>query len=616
MNLTRLALQNFRNVEFAEFDLTRSMFFLGMNGQGKSTILNAVQIALHGWCEHTDRRGAGYRDLIRDGAKQAVIELDFDAANMGPHRISYTLGLAARQWELIDTTTGEIREAITTPAALWTALGIDQTHATVCMFPTQIVNAPEFAGILSSYLSDALKHELLAARIPAEHRAALTALAARKHVALDSVTGFESLGKICYEQRTMINRDLKLVDAVIAETGFLKPAVLPDGTVLKLADMAALEAKRAAYTAELNALRVELGRAIQATTQAPIDVEALTVELASHKAVLAVAEAAKAAILADTQAQQDMDDARNAQHAAERNKQKAEATRDAVATDCPTCKRKLTPAMRKELIAEAQLAVDAADQVLGTADATVEAKGAAWRAVEYKGDPSEVVESRRSWAAQEIRRIEIALRDQAPTYAGRNEAEIETAIRTVTAADADTATALAALNRHRELAEAEAQANALRAQLAPIAVGITEFHDGTAYRALLASAAGSIVAAVNERISGTLDVRAEGKAFVLLYNGRPLSLASRGQRATVAYAMAETFAACGAPVLLDDTNDLDPLNRGALCMRVRQAATGTVLLAGTPNSVEPEYPARLAAVLTPMSVVVVSDGRYTLEGAA
>lgn len=616
MNLRHLSIQNFRNVEFAEFDITRSMFFLGMNGQGKSTILNAVQIALHGWCEHTDRRGAGYRDLIRDGAKQAVIELDFDAANMGPHRISYTLGIAGRQWELIDTTTGEIREAITTPAALWAALGINMTHAMVCMFPTQIVGGAEFSNILSDYLRANLTADALAARVPEEHRTKLQALATQHHIALVDAIGYESAGAVAYAKRTEVNRDLKSADAAIKETGFIKPAVLPDGTVLTLADIAALESKRAAHTAELNDLRVALGRAVQAQFQAPIDVEAMTVELASHQAVLAVADAAKAAILADTQAQWDMDEARNAQHAAERNKQKAEATRDAVATECPTCKRKLTPAMRKELIAEAQLAVDAAAQVLVLADATVEAKGAAWRAVEYKGDPADVVDKRRSWAAQEIRRLEIALRDQAPTYTGPTEAEIETSIRTVTAADADTALALVTLNRQRELAECKAHADALRADFKHLDWLVKEFHDGAAYRALLVEAAAPIIAAVNERISGTMDLRADGKAFVLLYNGRPLALASRGQRATVAYAMAETFAACGAPVLLDDTNDLDPLNRGALCMRVRQAATGTVLLAGTPNSVEPEYPARLAAVLAPMSAVVVSEGRYKLEGAA
>jgi len=120
-------------------------------------------------------------------------------------------------------------------------------------------------------------------------------------------------------------------------------------------------------------------------------------------------------------------------------------------------------------------------------------------------------------------------------------------------------------------------------------------------------AAAPIVAAVNAWLVDTLEIVAEGKSFGLLFNGRPLGLASAGQRALVAYAFAKAFADCGAPILLDDINNLDPEARGRLAMRLRQT---DVVLAGTPLDTSAEYLNRAAAALAPMRVVAVAGGTY------
>lgn len=598
----KLTLINFRNVEYAELDLDGSTILLGLNGAGKSTVHNAIQLALFGWCEHTTKAGAGYAALIHNAAPAARIVLDWRG-----YRILLDLSPKKREWVCCDPETGEIHTAITGPADLWQALGINQTHAMVCCFPTQIVGGSEFSGVLSDYLRGGLTAEALAARVPEEHRAKLHAIATQHHVALVDATAYEAVGGIAYSKRTEVGRDLKLADAAIKETGFIKPVTLPDGTVLTVADIARLEAERARHTAELNALRVELGRAYQAAAAPVLDVEAVETELNSHRAVLTATDAAIAASVADTQAQYDLNDARNAQRAAERSKEKAEATRDAIATACPTCKRKLTAAMLAELKADAQSAVDAAIQVLASADAAVEAAGAAWRAVEYTGDPMDVLQSRKRNADAEIRRMELALRDVVPAYSGPAPGDIEATIAAGVWAVDSIDTRLAVLSRQRELAECKTHAEALRADYAHLDWIVKEFHDGIAYRALLVEAAAPIIAAVNGWMADSLEIVAEGKSFGLRFNGRPLALASAGQRSLVAYAFARAFADCGAPILLDDINNLDPENRGRLAMRLRAAE---VVLAGTPLDTSPEYLNRAAAALAPMRVIAVSAGTY------
>ena len=71
---------------------------------------------------------------------------------------------------------------------------------------------------------------------------------------------------------------------------------------------------------------------------------------------------------------------------------------------------------------------------------------------------------------------------------------------------------------------------------------------------------------------GSLEIVAEGKSFGLVFNGSPLAVASRGQQTLVAYAFARAFAHCGAPILLDDTNNVCGKTCGTLAARLQAAS--------------------------------------------
>lgn len=76
MKINAIRLTNFRCFEDRTFTLGGRTFLAGLNGAGKSTIIDAISWGLRGVCRGTDARGAGSKELIRLGADQASVTLD------------------------------------------------------------------------------------------------------------------------------------------------------------------------------------------------------------------------------------------------------------------------------------------------------------------------------------------------------------------------------------------------------------------------------------------------------------------------------------------------------------------------------------------------------------
>lgn len=92
MRINRIELKNFRSHVHTKIEgLERVNYFLGLNGAGKSSIVDAISYALSGVCRGTDEGGRNAELLINQGdeisAKQFVISLETSAGNivrMGP----------------------------------------------------------------------------------------------------------------------------------------------------------------------------------------------------------------------------------------------------------------------------------------------------------------------------------------------------------------------------------------------------------------------------------------------------------------------------------------------------------------------------------------------------
>ena len=94
MQLRRLHLQDFRNLALARLELGGAReFFYGLNGQGKTNLLEAVGLlgALRSF------RGAEPRELIRHGAMEARVWMEVEHEHDGLTEIEITLRPTRRE---------------------------------------------------------------------------------------------------------------------------------------------------------------------------------------------------------------------------------------------------------------------------------------------------------------------------------------------------------------------------------------------------------------------------------------------------------------------------------------------------------------------------------------
>lgn len=78
MRITQATLQNFRSFEGITIALEPLSIIRGANHQGKSSIAQAINLALAKRSDGTDPRGSGANDKIRRGTDKAVIDLTID----------------------------------------------------------------------------------------------------------------------------------------------------------------------------------------------------------------------------------------------------------------------------------------------------------------------------------------------------------------------------------------------------------------------------------------------------------------------------------------------------------------------------------------------------------
>lgn len=84
MRLSRISVQNFRNVAFAELELAgRRQFFVGKNGQGKTNLIEAIGFlgALRSF------RGADVGVLLKEGETEAAVSAVFEHEKFGETRV-------------------------------------------------------------------------------------------------------------------------------------------------------------------------------------------------------------------------------------------------------------------------------------------------------------------------------------------------------------------------------------------------------------------------------------------------------------------------------------------------------------------------------------------------
>jgi len=135
---------------------------------------------------------------------------------------------------------------------------------------------------------------------------------------------------------------------------------------------------------------------------------------------------------------------------------------------------------------------------------------------------------------------------------------------------------------------------------------VDEFKNGAAQKNLMRSRSEEFLSRVNAELSELgygMDICVSGKSVELVMTcpnqePRPVAHCSTGEQSLAAWAVALAFGDTGAPVMLDDLNQLDIERRDVLLDRLNSETVGTVVVAGawqTRASVAEYFAGRLGA---------------------
>lgn len=641
MKITRIQVYNFRSIRDADLmDLNNSVAIFGLNGQAKSSVLAAVRMALYGWCEFTTRGGVGAQALIRDGAKAAEVDV-YLTCDSHPSPLCVTLVInrrASNEWSVINMDTGEILDMRRGRQTLWELAGIDPAHAEVAGMPAAYVGSKDLDDILADFLAGGVS-EATVLEAAGEHAGWLKEYATSKRLSLTTPDDWRNVGKRAYDERTEINRELKEAQL---ENDLLKGARAPrdsQGRQLEVADLGRIENAVIRDEEQIQLLHIELGKAQAAPDPAAVEAERADTEqnLWAEQAKLKAAQAeiiiARAAL---ENAQVEASDVRqkmadierscaDATHQAEMAKRSL-STLQAEDGACPTCRRPYTAKNRKELLAPLEAVVKeheaAAIKIHEDKKKLLDSLPALDESAKKERLAVEALESQIRYADRDIATHEAALKTlQAPTDhrpTGTIQADIDSLRDKVERGKG----LVDALKKLKEAQAAEMRLHRYEAMKEPLEWAVQAFKDGELVKGLISDQIGAFVKACNtelQQFGYSVDVEVQGKRVELLLQCpceeyRPVRLCSDGQKMLVQFAVASAFAAVGAPILLDNLNELDNVNRKQVLARLRERAeTGTVIIAAAWQQSNSDMD-RIANALAPITVVWAEQGKLTVRG--
>jgi hypothetical protein len=617
MRITRLQIKNFRRIESLDLETPAAVAVFGMNGAGKSSIRMALHMALYGRCAVTDRRGAGAAELIGDHGNYAHIQVETDN-----HVIDMTIAKGKTEWTCVERSTGEI---IRDRSTFWTSYGIEPEHAMIAGMPEDYLLSKSLGDALASFLGGVVEATELERCIGESFFNQLRAFCDTHSLDWTTVEGLEAVGKKAYELRTNVGRLIKEAEHEKNAIGFQVAPKTVDGRELGVKDEAKVQAQIDALRHRREALISERGAAgnfdptiDRDAIQAEINTINERVQSLEHQRIKIAEHLGKAAITESLAA-------RNHELAVADGEKTQRALQDAVRVydamrkldTCPTCLQKITASVRSKAVEILEAAV---------AEARAADEPHSQRALALDDE------------AQEARRIADGYRKQESEIKARlsdaraRQSELSATLRglplvaprAVHVIDADIAQVDYHLKRGLELQEklkrycdAEAVASLIDGyndDHFELSNYVKWFKDGEKIKELVSGGLIDFEHACNAALRAfdrTLSVEVDGKSVEIYLNGIPARQCSRGERAIACYAIAKAFAASGAPILLDDLNDLDAENRRKMLKDIRRDACTWVFSAWqTPGAVTHE----VAYALDPCVVVWMEQGKAVPVG--
>ena len=579
MRLKKLTIDNFRNIEHADIEFTRARAaFIGENWQGKSSIRYAVQMLQHGTCSlpaiGTPGRqqivGRGAEQLIRHGADSAHVQGVYETP-VGDVGIMLTLQPRKNEWVCFDPDTGATRNDIQSRVEFWRAVGIDETHAMIACMPEAYLESRELGDALGECISDNVD---IAAVLDAagEFGDWLTEFGKMHGLTLISAGNLQAIGAKAFDRRTQLKRDVKEAETLAAQHEHVSLPKDKTGNSIPVEAMPALSKKLQTLRNDRDTLNLELGAA--QTRGANRDtIMARIAELGDADARLSEAKRVHA------NAEREESQAATAhaglvfkQSNAMREAKKANVLSVAVQSECLACHRPFSDADKARMLVEWKAQRDAADYAVNAVNEQVRDALAALAPIRKQKDHARADVEKATEDARELAALKKQLHDM-----GGAARPIEVITAALARSDESLALAEAAMEQLRKCAahgEALDTANAMNAELIRIDWCVRSFKDGALLKSMMGDGLEHFCGRCNDTLAAfdmrmTSDI--DGKNICLRIDDTPVSLCSNGQKAVAQCAVALAFAD-GAPVLLDDVNDLTEDNLRTLIVHLHDAS--------------------------------------------
>lgn len=666
MQLLRIEIENFRNIEHAQLDgLSPTLALFGWNRQCKSSILLALQMLLFGWCPLTDRRGGKADALVHDGAKEAVISADVFVRGGDPEALRITLRLKRRgqnEWTAIDPDTGEV--PFESRSEFWAHAGINERHAMVAAMPAQFLASKELGGILQELLVGDVEPEVvrktildharqhladqikgakeMAAALATEYVEWASTFAQQRGLDVDAPGGLESLGKAAFDHRRDIKRELKEEQTRLEDMGFVSDATDSQRKVRSVDELPAIRKGVEGLVEHEKALLEEKGRAEQAVSAKDVAVQRHAVEDAlavARAAEVTADEEVRAATAAEAMASDAVDAAKTeetsaslARAEAQRQSDQAKRALGLLNTPdgrCPTCGKGYTDKDRATFLGPLEREAERAEAMLARAVSAVEAHLAAVterrQELAAAKPAKQRAERKQREASGVVADASAKLRALPVPYAGRPLAEVTADLAETQRQIALGKTLHAALERVDAKQSSEAFIETLERDIARLNWAVKAFRDGEVTKQFMRDGLADFTHRANlelEPFGFSLGVSVVGKAVDIMLQcpeaqaARAYYLCSGAEQLLTQHAVALAFADTGAPVILDELNGLDPRYRKGVLARLRDTPRmASVIVAaawqGTVESVEP-----VAQALAPVTVVWAKGGGVEISRVA
>ena len=612
MIITRIRAKNFRGCKDVDVSVSNSMLVVGLNGAGKSSLLDAIRMCLYGYCRHTTKSGAGAGNLV---GGQANIQVDFSHEGVD--------GSAACRIEEAgkQTFTGTLGKAKTRDRAeMWDLLGIPLADAAVAGDGAAYMRSQSIADELGKRCTGAVDQIELKDLCGAQYNWLCETFLNR----VETLSGLVALGKVAFDQRRDVRRDIKAADPGPEPDQPCRP----DGDLLDRAHVSQIKEGLEALSGQRDALMQSIGKSKAAWEKADLAVvDAKTAKIAHDDAALAYnalcnerKEAEAAAKVSADAAQECFARLRATENEIASLKGKLEAVSEAVGTNpdvCPTCGRKW-PASKAKAAAPARVeereSLRAKEKLLEFIQAEHQEKERAKIAARNERDKLNTAVGE---ASHTLSVAKLALEQSSSRQDEEKPQDIEPKIEALNERIARGQDTLKRLETWTKWQRESHDLETMLKEEKRLDWAVKAFKDGLVLNQLQSEGLESWQDAVNTALQGygmACSFEADGKdirVWLTVGDNKPQLIedCSSGERKLAESAVAECFVPNGGVVLVDDLDKLDAGRKRALMGRIMQGKpTAQYIMSSCWNLPTPPDTEALSRALAPVKVVEIKGG--------